>query len=75
MLQFTSMNNETKWFLVIFSGVFFGKGDIADLFTTQLCFIGSHKVFQYSVNCFSDDQAVPAFWKQVGDSSSWMAHF
>jgi len=45
------------WFhFVFFSGVFFGKGGVAELFTKQLCFIGSHKAAQYLVNCFSASQ-------------------
>lgn len=59
-------------FVFFLSGVFFGKGGVADLFTKQLCFIGSHKVVQYLVNCFSDNQAIPAFCEQMGDSFSWI---
>lgn len=61
--------------LGVFSGVLLGKGGVAELFTKQLCFIGSHKVVQYLVNCFSDNRALPAFWKQMGDMASWITHF
>lgn len=44
-----------------FSGAFFGKGGVAELFTKQLCFIGSHKVAQCLVNCFSVNQTIAAF--------------
>lgn len=55
--------------VLVFSGLFFGKGGVVVLFTKQLCFIGSHKAVQYLVNCFSDHQVIPAFWKQMKDTS------
>lgn len=68
-----------SWVLFLFffllSRVFFGKGGVADLFTKQLCFIGSHKVVPYLVNCFSDNQAIPAFREQMRDTFSWITHF
>lgn len=72
-------SQRVSWVLFLFffllSRVFFGKGGVADLFTKQLCFIGSHKVVQYLVNCFSDNQAIPAFCEHVGDTFSWITHF
>lgn len=62
-------------FFFLLSGVFFGKGGVAGLFTKQLCFIGSHKVVQYLVNCLSDNQAIPAFCEQMGDTFSRITHF
>lgn len=59
---------------VCFSRAFFGKGGVVELFIKRLCFIGSHEVVQYLVNCFSDRQAIPALWNQMGDSSSWVAN-
>lgn len=56
------------FFSFFLSGVFFGEGGVADLFTKQLCFIGSRKVVQYLVNCFSDNQAIPAFCEQMEDT-------
>lgn len=56
------------FFSFFLSGVFFGKGGVAYLFTKQLCFIGSRKVVQYLVNCFSDNQAIPAFCEQMEDT-------
>lgn len=63
-------------FLVIF---FFPQSiygrDVTELFTKQLCFIRNHKVVQYLVNCFSDNQTIVAFWKQdMGVTSSWRTH-
>lgn len=56
LLQFTCMSNETECLvLCFFSGVFFGKGGVAELFTKQLCFIRRHTVVQYLVNSFSDN--------------------
>lgn len=45
------------------------------MFTKQLCFIGSHKVVQYLVNCFSDNQAIPAFSEQMGDTFPWITFY
>lgn len=63
------------FFFPLLSGVFLGKGGVAGLFTKQLCFIGSHKVVQYLVNCLSDNQAIPAFCEQIGDTFPWITHF
>lgn len=74
LLHLTCMNNDTV-VCCVFSGLFFGKGGVAELFTKQLCFIGSHKVVQYLVNCFCDHQVIPAFWKQMRDTSYWLNSF
>lgn len=52
-------------FLVIFFPQSIYGRDVTELFTKQLCFIRSHKVVQYLVNCFSDNQTIVAFWKKI----------